>query len=334
MTVATTAVGAALVAEAIQYQGEQVDGRVAAESAILAAFATLQTKDALASWASGVGEKIYVLLSILQQLIVTDSNAYVRRILALQGLIATGPLANPDALSGIASDMRDLESLLAGAVVKVREAQRAGASDEEARRRGENFLRLVTATQAADTSRAAESVALVSAAPVQQVPPSDQDPQEVTLGWVRMLNPPSCGRCAILAGRFYRWNEGFERHDMCDCRHIPVAEYVAGDLTVDPHAYFDSLSEPDQNYYFGKAVAQSIRDGADPSQVVNASSRGMFTADRGRRYTTEGTSRRGFYGQRAGSTKPLRPTPWQIYKDAHGDREAARQMLARFGYVV
>ena len=331
MTVATTAVGALLVAEAATYQGEQVKARVAAEEAILATFAALEMKDALTSWSSGIGERIYVLLSMLQQLIVQDSNRYVRRILRLQGLVAKGPPANPNALAGIASDMRDLESLLAGAVVKVRQAQREGLDDGEAFRRGENFLRLVTTTQAADTSRAAESVAMVAAAPV--AAGNDAAPSEVTVGWVRMLNPPSCGRCAVLAGRFYRWSDGFERHDMCDCRHIPVSESLAGDLTVDPQAYFDSLSEPDQDYYFGKAVAQAIRDGADPAQVVNATSRkgAMFTADRGRRYTREGTTRSGFYGR---GSKALRPTPWQIYQDAGGSREVAREMLARFGYIV
>src|SRR5699024_12118926 len=33
-----------------------------------------------------------------------------------------------------------------------------------------------------------------------------------TGGYVRMLNPPSCSRCAILAGRWYRWNDRSEEH--------------------------------------------------------------------------------------------------------------------------
>lgn len=331
MTVPTTALGAELVAEALTHQGEQIQARDAAMESILAVYAGLQMKDALSSWTSGIGERIYVLLSILQQLIVGDSADYVMRILRLQNLVPTGPRPNPDALAGIASDMRDLESLLAGAVVKVRQAQRAGEGDAVAFKRGQDYLKLVVTTQAADTSRAAESVAAVLAAPQR---PDATAPAEVTLGWVRMLNPPSCGRCVALAGRFYRWSDGFERHDMCDCRHIPVTESVAEDVTVNPQAYFESLSEDEQNNQFGVAVAQAIRDGGDISQVVNAATRpgGMFTADRGRRYTREGTTRKGFYGRNANGVR--RPTPWQIYQDAHGDRDLARQMLARFGYVI
>lgn len=340
---ASTATSALLLAEAAEYQGQQIAGRVEAQTAILATYATLQTKDALASWTAGIGERLYVLLSVLQELLATDAIAYVYRILALQGLRPTGPRPNPLAFAGIATDGRDLESLLAGAVVKVRQAQRAGESDAEARRRGENYLRLVVATQAADTARAAESVALTTSEPVvdQRIPqpaerrrPVSRETRPVEMGWIRMLNPPSCGRCAVLAGRWYRWSDGFERHEMCDCRHIPVTENLAGDLTTDVDLYFASLSEEEQNYYFGKAVAQAIRDGADISQVVNAATRpdAMYTADRGRRYTTEGTTRQGWYGRRRDQVR--RPTPWQIYSDAAGDREAAVEELRRFGYIL
>lgn len=344
---ASTATSALLLAEAAEYQGQQIAARAEAEAAILATYAGLQTKDALASWTAGIGERIYVLLSLLQELIATDAIGYVYRILAIQGLRPTGPRPDPLAFAGIASDQRDLESLLAGAVVHVRQAQREGKSDADARRAGENFLRLVVTTQAADAARAAESVALTTADPVvdQRIPAPreravsrETDGQPVTLGWIRMLNPPSCGRCAVLAGRFYRWSDGFERHEMCDCRHIPVTENLAGDLTTDPALYFDSLTEAEQNYYFGKAVAQAIRDGADVSQVVNAATRPnasyVVTTPTGerRRYTREGTTRRGYYG--AAGRGQRRPTPWQVYKDAGGDQERAVELLRRFGYVV
>src|SRR5690348_18342012 len=37
-----------------------------------------------------------------------------------------------------------------------------------------------------------------------------------------LLNPPSCQRCAILAGRWYRWSQGFLRHPRCDCVNLPA----------------------------------------------------------------------------------------------------------------
>lgn len=156
----------------------------------------------------------------------------------------------------------------------------------------------------------------------------------VSIGYVRMLQPPSCDRCVILAGTWYRWNKGFQRHPMCDCIHIPAAEAAADDLTADPMAYFRSLSPEKQAYYFGKANAAAIRDGADIFAVVNAQRKGaMFTADDGRRYTTVGTRAR--RRRRDGSAPAvLRPTVWQIMKDAKGDRAEALRVLTLYRYVL
>jgi hypothetical protein len=45
--------------------------------------------------------------------------------------------------------------------------------------------------------------------------------------YVRMLNPPSCARCAILAGRIYRDLDAFDRHPGCDCVMVPVQDWQA-----------------------------------------------------------------------------------------------------------
>ena len=59
-----------------------------------------------------------------------------------------------------------------------------------------SFDRLVTSL-VADAARGAESVSIAT---------------RPRVGYVRYLSPPSCSRCAILAGRFYRWSTGFLRH--------------------------------------------------------------------------------------------------------------------------
>jgi hypothetical protein len=148
-------------------------------------------------------------------------------------------------------------------------------------------------------------------------------------GYVRMLNPPSCSRCVVLAGKFYRWNEGFERHPQCDCRHIPTTENLAGDLTTDPQAYFDSLTPAEQDDTFGVAGAQAIRDGADMGRVVNARRNGgvrkaqlfgksAFT-------TTVGTGRGGRRGPRI--------MPETIYAIAGDDRAEAIRLLRVHGFI-
>ena len=160
------------------------------------------------------------------------------------------------------------------------------------------------------------------------------------IGYVRMLNPPSCKRCVVLAGKFYRWNAGFKRHPNCDCRHIPAPESVADDLTVDPDAYFRSLSEAEQDAAFTKAGAQAIRDGADISQVVNAG-KGMRVAQvygQWLKITTQGVTKRGRAGRairtrgRDPATTP-RLMPSSIYKIA-ASRDDALRLLKLNGYIA
>ena len=153
------------------------------------------------------------------------------------------------------------------------------------------------------------------------------------VGYVRMLNPPSCSRCVILAGRFYRWNQGFLRHPRCDCTHVPTmvtdqAEAFAHGLIDDPYEAFERMSEAEQNRVFTNAGAQAIRDGADMYQVVNAR-RGMKY--RGA-FTTEGTSKHGWAGQilRKGQK---RMTPETIYR-LNPSREQAVEALRAQGYIT
>lgn len=148
-------------------------------------------------------------------------------------------------------------------------------------------------------------------------------------GYVRMLNPPSCSRCVILAGKFYRWNEGFERHPNCDCRHIPTTENLAGDITTDPQAYFDSLTHLEQDRIFTATGAEAIRDGADMGRVVNARRNGGVRKAQlfGREAftTTVGTGRRSRGGPRL--------MPESIYAIAGDDRAEAIRLLKLHGFI-
>lgn len=262
-----------------------------------------------ASWAR-IGPNVLTLVTAAQLSAARSSVEYVPAVLDELGIDPT-PVAevSPRAFAGIASDGRPLDSLLTYATV-VAKARGLDA--------GGKFLDRAVQTQVADARRVSAGVGIT-------VRP------KVT-GYVRMLNPPSCGRCAILAGRHYRWSAGFRRHDFCDCTHIPANEDVAGDLTTDPTAYFKSLSAADQDKHFGAASARAIRDGADMNQVVNAD-RSMYTAG-GRKFTREGVTKRGVAGKRLGtSTKGIRLTPEQVYADAV-DREDALRLLKRFAYIL
>jgi hypothetical protein len=223
-------------------------------------------------------------------------------------------------LAGVASDGRDLTSLLYQPVISTLVAIKKGATIPRARAIGLNTLDMIARTQVADAGRAAESIAMVARPKVQ--------------GYVRMLSLPSCSRCIILAGKFYRWNTGFQRHPRCDCLHVPSQENVAGDVRTDPRALFESMTTAEQDKTFGQAGAQALRDGADLNQVVNAR-RGMDTATvfgRTVQHTREGITRRGLAGQRLGKS-PVRLMPEQIYKEAKGNREEAIRLLRRYAYI-
>ena len=159
------------------------------------------------------------------------------------------------------------------------------------------------------------------------------------VGYVRMLVPPSCSRCVIQAGKYFKWNTGFKRHPRCDCRHVPASESTAGDLRVNASKYFQSLSVDRQDQAFGKAGAQAIRDGASITQVVNAD-QGLRVAQvygRNLRITDQGVTKRGYAGRvlkargRNAATTP-RLMPESIYQIAE-DRDDAIRLLRLNGYI-
>lgn len=156
--------------------------------------------------------------------------------------------------------------------VVAKQGMAGGMTALEARASASAWLSGVALTMLADTRRDIYQTDMVSR------------PQ--LTGYVRMLNPPSCSRCVLLAGKRFLWNEGFQRHPNCDCIHIPASEQIAGDLTTDPYAYFNSLSEKAQNRAFGKHNAQAIRDGGDIYRVENIRNRGLGTAKGNARYGT------------------------------------------------
>lgn len=260
-----------------------------------------------------------------QRRVAEGALAYVPAVLAETGQDrAVDAVAEvvPGSLVGVAGDGRSVEGLLEGAPIRAKESIAAGATVTQALASAGDWLSVSVGTVLSDTGRSAERLGM-AVRPVS--------------GYVRMLVPPSCSRCAILAGRVYRENQGFLRHPGCDCRHIPASESVARDLTVDGSAYFDSLSAAEQDRVFTKAGAEAIREGADLAQVVNAR-RGMRTAQVGGRRilaTTEGVTRRGYANRylTAGGVRRPRLMPETI-RTVATDRDDFLRLLRVNGYIV
>lgn len=258
---------------------------------------------------------------------VTDAQRTAAASALVSGALALGQqdqwaepdgIVDPDAFAGLAADGRNLDTLLRGPAITTRTLIAGGVEPAEALAAGGRQLSMMVLTEIADAGRGAAGVQIAA---------------RPRVGYVRMLNPPSCSRCVVLAGRFYRWNQGFLRHPRCDCKHVPTmvtdqAEAFAEGLIDDPYEAFKRMSEAEQNRVFTNAGAQAIRDGADMYQVVNAR--------RGMKYrgalTSEGTSKHGWAGQilRRGQK---RMTPETIYR-LNPNREQAIEALRAQGYIT
>lgn len=152
--------------------------------------------------------------------------------------------------------------------------------------------------------------------------------------YVRVLVPPSCKRCAVLAGRIYRTDAAFDRHPGCDCTSEPVAsldDALERGLVVTPEDAFERGWVRDLT----KAESQAVRDGADITTVINSSS-GIYNAEIfGRRVkaTRYGTTRRSAW-RKAHPSQLVRLRPEAIYKIAAGDRADALRLLRLYGYLT
>lgn len=197
-----------------------------------------------------------MLLTAAQLAGAKDADRYVTDALESQGIDPTpSGVVRPEAFAGIASDGRRLDTLLAQPVVTTLTGIGTGLSETQSLAAGFATLEMLLTTQIADAYRQAAGAGTATR-------------KHATM-YVRMLTPPSCSRCAILAGA-YSWKTAFKRHPRCDCTAVASDREKSRDLTRSPEDYFKSLSHSDQDKVFTRAGAQAIRDGADIGRVVNA----------------------------------------------------------------
>lgn len=325
MTTPTTDVETAVRAAARERYAERALIAAAAARTAGQAWADLDLNRIAESWLDLMFSRVRQVVVGAQLAAARGATPYVERVRRIRRTERRpAGRVEPRRLAGVAADGRSLDTLLLQPTVTTRQAIRRGARPRDAAVVGATHLDMIVRAEVTDAGRVADSVE-IAATP--------------TLGYVRMLSPPSCSRCVILAGRFYRFNDGFLRHPRCQCVHIPASEDQADDVRTDPRAYFDSLSEAEQNRVFTNDGAQAIRDGADIGRVVNAR-RGMTTTASGRLTTrqvfgrdvfttTEGTGRR-----RNRGVRPARLMPEQIYLEAGGSRDEAIRLLRLHGYIT
>ncbi len=220
------------------------------------AWRRVERADIAGSWRAELG-RLLVVIAGAQLAAAESADGYLDTVLAAQDIssAAEGRLV-ASSLAGVASDGRDLAKLLYQPAVTSLVAIGEGATVARALAGGYASLDMIVRTQVADAGRVADAVATASRRDVG--------------GYVRMVVGRTCGRCVVLAGKWYRYNSGFNRHPRCDCIHVPAREDTAGDIRTNPRAWFDSLTPAEQDKQFTKAGAEAVRLGADISQVVNA----------------------------------------------------------------
>lgn len=221
----------------------------------------------------------------------------------------------PRAFAGTASDGRALASLLYQPAITSLLAIKHGADRRTALASGLATLYMITRTQVADAGRSAVQVGLT--------------PRKNLGGQIRIAVGKSCSRCVILAGKWYAYNAGFDRHPNCDCIGLPARQAEAAGINQDPQKIYD-LMTPQERSRAGWSYAdqKAIAEGADLNQVTNIRRKGSLYVADGKQYTREGAKTRARQG-----IKEPRKTPGQIYREAGDDRDEAVRLLRQNGYL-
>jgi hypothetical protein len=170
----------------------------------------------------------------------------------------------------------------------------------------DRLLGMIEATTETDFDRLVESLVQDAARAAETVAVAVRP----DIRFVRYLTLPSCSRCAVLAGRVYRYSQGFLRHPNCDCVMLPTT-VAAPDLIQDPV----ELLKAGQIRGMSRADVLAIEHGADFGQVVNVRLRKA-----GLRQAGKVLARRG------------RLTPEGIFATTNS-REEAVQALKAAGYI-
>lgn len=308
----------------------------------------LQGQDLSRSWLHGLGQAMVRAVAAGQLAAASTGQPYIEAMVRADGLgndYSEGATrVSPREFSGVASDGRPLDSLLYLPVIRTKTLIGNGLTLQEALLAGQADLLRMAVSEVADAGRGAAGVAMVAN-------------RKIT-GYVRMVRAGACSRCAILAGRWYRYDAGFARHRRCSCYGVPATDARPG-RHLNPMSFFNGLSRAEQDRRFTIGGAEAIRNGADIYKVVNAS-RGVQTLDAyGRKVvaTLEGTTGRGeFYqqmrreaeqrtGQRFARTgadveqglprfhlRTPRLMPSEILR-LSDDRDELIRLLRRFGYL-
>lgn len=237
------------------FQRRQKSIVLALIAAVLGLWRRLERDRLTESWQSGVGRSIVDAMTRTQLEAAVMVPAYLRDLADAQGIAAPELRVVPEALSGVASDGRPLESLMYSPIIAFKRLLSEGVPPDEAMRRATASMTMIAATQAADAGRGAVSAGMAA--------------NRSWVSYVRVVNLPACSRCIILAGRTYSISTGFQRHPNC----FPAGTAVSG----------PAARAATRRWYKGELVVLRTASGQELSATGNhpiLTDRGWVAANR------------------------------------------------------
>jgi len=323
------------IAQAHLDQRKQLADRATTKA--LRLYRHMDLNDLDGSW-DAIGPELTATVAAAQVTAAAQATGYVNAVAPEPG----APNIQPRAFSDVTVDGRELGPALYGSVTTTKSFIGRGMLPERAFQAGAVFLSIVANSAILDMGRQADLTAGIA---------------HKRTYYVRALQPGACSRCAILAGK-HSSKTAFKRHPRCRCVAVPVQSGESPEgFPADPQSYFDELDKSEQDRIFTKAGAEAIRQGADPTKVVNAR-RGAYGIGYSGHYnppsvtrgslvpvqighrsdgspllvyaTSEGSTRYGAYGR---TSRSVRLLPEQIAVMAGGNTDRWIELLGRYGYL-
>lgn len=159
----------------------------------------LDRRDLSGSWSASVGPQIVRAITAGQLSTASAADGYVDEVVDAEGADPErAGRVRPESFAGVAADGRSLDSLMLLSLITTKQGIAGGLSTEDALMRGLNQALRLGSSEAAQAGRSAVGSSMAGKRTIQ--------------GYVRVVQPPACARCVILAGKEYGWNAGFQRH--------------------------------------------------------------------------------------------------------------------------
>ncbi|MGW0626434.1 hypothetical protein [Streptomyces sp. NPDC002758] len=171
----------------------------------------LDRRDLSGSWEASVGPRIVRAITAGQLSSAAVADGYVDEVVDAEGADPDRVgRVRPEAFAGLAADGRSLDSLMLLSVITTKRGIAGGLSTDDALMRGLSQALRLSSSEVTQAGRNAVGSSMAG--------------QRTIQGYVRVVQPPACARCVILAGKEYGWNRGFQRHPRLPLRLRSLAD--------------------------------------------------------------------------------------------------------------